>query len=143
MLERELLLKYCSSTHFCAEILKWVSLDSVDAENRVWLNCREATRHCGDVLLAADLTVSPLNPCPCSFPHEVPLPSFYSKCTHTEELLAAAGLLNNLNKTWLQLLDRRNVVGEDTHLSRLGWKVDLYAVAHKLVLRSFSSKFLL
>lgn len=47
--------------------------------------------------------------------------------TRTEELLASARLLNNLNKTWLQLLDRRNVVGEDTHLARLGGEVDLDA----------------
>ena len=43
----------------------------------------------------------------------------------TEELLASARLLNNLNKTRLQLLDRRNVVGKDTHLARLGGEVDL------------------
>lgn len=43
---------------------------------------------------------------------------------HTEELLAAA-LLNNLNQTGLELLNGGHVVGQDTHLSRLGGQVDL------------------
>ena len=47
------------------------------------------------------------------------------EATRQEELLAAAGLLNDLNQARLQLLDRRNVVGEDTHLSGLGGHVDL------------------
>jgi hypothetical protein len=42
----------------------------------------------------------------------------------TEELLAA-GLLNDLDQTGLELLNRGNVVGEDTHLTRLGGDVDL------------------
>lgn len=42
----------------------------------------------------------------------------------TEETLAAA-LLDDLDDTGLQLLDRRDVVGEDTHLTRLGGDVDL------------------
>lgn len=52
---------------------------------------------------------------------------FYG-AARTEELLAATALLNDLNKTWLELLDGRHVAGEDTHLSRLGWDVHLYAV---------------
>lgn len=43
----------------------------------------------------------------------------------TEELLAAAALLDNLNQTGLELLNRGDVVGENTHLSGLGGKVDL------------------
>lgn len=35
----------------------------------------------------------------------------------TEELLAAAALLDNLNQTGLELLNGRDVVGENTHLS--------------------------
>ena len=45
--------------------------------------------------------------------------------SHTEELLAAAALLNNLDQARLQLLDGGNVVGQDTHLSGLGGEVDL------------------
>lgn len=43
----------------------------------------------------------------------------------TEELLAAATVLDDLNQTGLQLLNGGNVVGEDTHLSGLGGDVDL------------------
>jgi hypothetical protein len=46
----------------------------------------------------------------------------------TEELLAGAGLLNDLNETRLELLDGGNVVGEDTHLTGLGGNVHLNAV---------------
>lgn len=44
---------------------------------------------------------------------------------HTEELLVTAGLLDDLDDTGLQLLDGRNVVGEDTHLAGLSGDVDL------------------
>lgn len=43
----------------------------------------------------------------------------------TEKLLAASALLNDLDQSRLELLDRRDVVGEETHLSRLGGDVDL------------------
>ncbi len=43
----------------------------------------------------------------------------------TEELLAATALLNDLDQTGLQLLDRGDVVGEDTHLSGFSREVDL------------------
>lgn len=43
----------------------------------------------------------------------------------TEELLGATRLLNNLDQTRLELLNRGNVVGKDTHLARLGGDVDL------------------
>lgn len=46
----------------------------------------------------------------------------------TEELLVGTTLLNDLNKTRLQLLNGRNVVGEDTHFSGLGGDVDLDTV---------------
>lgn len=44
---------------------------------------------------------------------------------HTEELLAGAALLHNLNETGLELLNGGNVVGEDTHLTGLSGDVDL------------------
>lgn len=43
----------------------------------------------------------------------------------TEEGLGAAALLDDLDDTRLELLDRGNVVGEDTHVTRLGGNVDL------------------
>lgn len=43
----------------------------------------------------------------------------------TEELLGGAALLNHLDDTRLQLLDRGNVLGKDTHLARLSGEVDL------------------
>lgn len=43
----------------------------------------------------------------------------------TEELLAASALLNDLDQSRLELLDRRDVVGEEAHLSGLGGDVDL------------------
>lgn len=45
--------------------------------------------------------------------------------TGEEELLGSTTLLNDLNKTGLELLNRGNVVGENTHLSGLGGDVDL------------------
>lgn len=48
---------------------------------------------------------------------------------HTEELLAGAALLQNLDETGLELLNGGNVVGEDTHLTRLGGEVDLDTVS--------------
>lgn len=44
---------------------------------------------------------------------------------HTEELLGAATLLNNFDNTRLELLDRWDVVCEDTHLARFRGDVDL------------------
>lgn len=43
----------------------------------------------------------------------------------TEELLAAAGFFNNLDQSGLQLLDSRDVLSEDTHLSGFSGQVDL------------------
>ena len=53
-----------------------------------------------------------------------PPPPRGSVSGRTEETLAAA-LLNDLDDTGLQLLNRRDVVGEDTHLTGLGGDVDL------------------
>ena len=47
----------------------------------------------------------------------------------TEELLGATALLNDFNKTGLQLFDGGNVVGEDTHLTGLGGNVDLDTIS--------------
>lgn len=44
---------------------------------------------------------------------------------HTEVLLGGTTLLNNLDKTGLELLNGWNVVGEDTHLTGGGGDVDL------------------
>lgn len=73
-----------------AEVLQWVALDGVDAENRVWLHNGETTGQ--------------------------------------EELLAATLLLNDLNQTGLQLLNRGNVVGQNTHLTSLCGEVNLDTV---------------
>ena len=54
------------------------------------------------------------------------------RCGRTEELLAATLLLDDLNQARLQLLDRRNVRGEDTHIARLGGDVDLNTVRHSV-----------
>jgi hypothetical protein len=47
--------------------------------------------------------------------------------TRQEELLVAAVLLDDLDQTGLQLLNGGNVVGEDTHITGLGGKVNLDA----------------
>lgn len=54
-------------------------------------------------------------------------PMLPSLCLYvrTEKLFAGAVVLDDLNETRLQLLDRRDVVRKDTHFTRLGWKVDL------------------
>lgn len=44
---------------------------------------------------------------------------------HTEESLAGAAVLDDLDHAGLQLLNGRDVVGQDTHISRLGGDVDL------------------
>ena len=70
-----------------AEVLKWVTLDGVDAQDGSWVDDGETARK--------------------------------------EELLAATSLLNDLDQSWLELLDAWDVVGEDTHLSGVGGNVDL------------------
>ena len=54
--------------------------------------------------------------------------------SRTEELLASSLLFNNLHKTRLQLLNRWDVAGEDTHFSRLGGDVDLHAAISSVVM---------
>ena len=44
----------------------------------------------------------------------------------TEELFASTTLLNDLDKPRFQLFNRRNMVGKNSHFTRLGWNVDLY-----------------
>lgn len=50
---------------------------------------------------------------------------------HTEELLAGAAFLHDLNETGLELLDGGNVIGEDTHLTGLSGDVHLDTVVGK------------
>lgn len=45
----------------------------------------------------------------------------------TEELLASTTFFNDLDQTRLQLLNRRDMVGQNTHLARLGGYIDLNA----------------
>lgn len=47
------------------------------------------------------------------------------KATGQEELLGGAALLDNLDHAGLELLDGRDVVGEDTHVTGLRGNVDL------------------
>ena len=42
-------------------------------------------------------------------------------------MLASSGLLNDIDDAWAELLNGRNVIGENTHISRLGWNVYLVA----------------
>ena len=72
-----------------------------------------------------------LNPKSFHFLHVSFLSSEMSGMRRTEELLAAGGLLDNLNETGSQLLNGGNVAGEDTHVTSLGGNVDLNAVGPK------------
>lgn len=105
-----------------AEVLKGVTLNSVNAESRVGLDGSEATGHYKypsqfihppilrqNILLNQVLRIS-------------------QGLRRTEELLGGTGLLNDLNEAGLELLDRRNVVGQDTHLTGLGGQVHLHTV---------------
>ncbi len=69
------------------EVVKRVTLNSIDRQNGAWVDDGEAAGE--------------------------------------EELLGGSGLLNDLDESWLELLDGWNVVGEDTHLSGVGGDVDL------------------
>ena len=60
------------------------------------------------------------------------LASLLESCL-TEELLATTAFLNDLDESWLQLLDGWDVVGEDTHLTSLCGKVDLDTVEQNIV----------
>lgn len=48
-----------------------------------------------------------------------------SESTRDEILLASTRLFDDVDNTWSELLDGRDVVGEDTHVSRLSRDVDL------------------
>ena len=48
--------------------------------------------------------------------------------SHTEELLRLAALFKDFDEARSQLLDARDVAGEDTHVSGLGGDVDLDAI---------------
>lgn len=50
----------------------------------------------------------------------------------TEVLFASSCLFDDLDKTRLQLLNRWDVVGKDTHFSGLCWEVDLDAACRHL-----------
>jgi hypothetical protein len=93
------------------EVLQRVALNSIDAHDRIWLNNGKSTRH---------YKRSALSP-----PHLFRCSQMYMCDVRTEELLAATALFDDLNQTRLQLLNRGNVVGEDTHFSGLGGNVDL------------------
>ena len=88
------------------EVLERITLNGVDGENRVGLDDGESTGNCMSHVSHRTHIIA-------------------SDGARTEERLGAAGLLDDLNQTGLQLLNRRNVVGEDTHGARLGLEVDL------------------
>lgn len=93
-----------------AEVLQGVTLDGVDAQGGLGLNDGKATGDCGVLCkLYALLQAGDLG-------------GLFA--VRTEELLAAA-LLDDLDDAGLQLLNRRDVVGKDAHLTRLGGNVDL------------------
>ena len=58
---------------------------------------------------------------------------------HTEVLLGGTTLLDNLDETGLQLLNRGNVVGKHTHLTGGGGNVDLGPVIARFVSPSLRS----
>lgn len=98
-------------TYLGAEVLERETLDGVDAQLGVGLNDGESTRDCTHPLAS---WTEPIVRSTC----------YATESGHTEELLGTA-LLHDLNQTRLQLLNRGNVVGEDTHLTSLGGDVDL------------------
>lgn len=105
-----------------AEVLQRESLDGVDAQGGVGLDDGEATRHCSTAMCKLPFLIDSSPPFMCSWK---PVRARVHRYKHTEVLLAATALLNDLDQTGLQLLDGGNVVGEDTHVTRLGGQVDL------------------
>lgn len=97
-----------------AEVLEGVALDGVDAHGGAGLDGRESTRHCNSTCQLR-----------CCFEGNDNIPFGRPGGERTEELLGAAALLDDLDDAGLELLDRGNVVGEDTHLTGLGGDVDL------------------
>lgn len=57
------------------------------------------------------------------------------EATGKEELLAATALLNDLDESWLQLLDRGHVVRQNTHITGFRSEVDLDTAADISTLR--------
>ena len=55
-----------------------------------------------------------------------------AKIGRTEVLLGSTALLDDLDETGVELLDRGNVVGENTHLTGGGGEVDLGTVIAKV-----------
>jgi hypothetical protein len=119
------------TTHLGAEVFERIAFDGVDAEHGAWLDRGETARYCAMIELATSTDI----PC-CALVLQLAdaghihgcFTSMQEKCLgRTEELFASTRLLNNLHKTWLQLLDGWNVVGEDTHLAGFGGHVDLDA----------------
>ena len=51
---------------------------------------------------------------------------------HTEEALGATALFDDLEETGPELLDGRDMVGKNTHVTRGGGDVDLDAVSKAL-----------
>ena len=118
-------------TYIGAEVLERVTLNSVDAELGAGLNSCETARHYAalvSVIFRATVNTAATNEV---FRQFLALSTVVGR--RTEELLAATGLLDDLNKTRLQLLNGGNVTSEDTHLSGLGGNVDLDAVGGSLV----------
>lgn len=94
---------YASTALMLRAELGWTTAKPPDTVARLHVSCHVAASH-------RPQAHPPTNPGPGQ---------------RTEELLAAAALLDNLDQAGLQLLNGGDVVGEDTHLSRLGGQVDL------------------
>jgi hypothetical protein len=111
-------------TYVGAKVLKGETLDSVDAELGVGLDNGETTGHYTARPLLVDggqLAKDQI----CGM-------SQGARVGRTEVLLGGTALLNDLNKTGLELLDGGNVVGKDTHITGGGGNVDLGTVVAKV-----------
>lgn len=124
------------TTDISGEVFKRVGLDGVDAEAGVGLNNGESTRNCRHITLAS-LFYQKLGS-----RKRVVLATTNRRFARrrTEELLGATTLLNNLNKAGLQLFDRGNVVGEDTHLTGFGGNVDLDTISRRIAISQCRGK---
>jgi hypothetical protein len=123
-------------TDISGEIFKGVTLDGVDAEAGVRLHNGESTGNCIHITLASRSIGKSRR-----WIRDVAATTNRRFCARrTEELLGATTLLNDLNETGLQLFDRRNVVGKDTHLTRLGGNVDLDTVSRRIAISQSRGK---
>lgn len=111
-------------TYIGAEVLKGVTLDGVDAQLGVGLDDGEATGDCGCKAVRISY-LTQVTDCPSRN-------GSGARIERTEEVLGSATLLNNLNKTGLELLNGGDVVGKDTHLAGGGGDVDLGPVVAKV-----------